>query len=230
MYDSDTRGIDFPITSDFEVDAEKSDAVEFRCPPNYDAVFAPPIGATAHIEENRANYQYQVGLSQSVKELRDDPDVKGGLSTGWIVSVPERFHISIIPDEVRQGGQIRNDFIRGWGRWQPSPDAPGKTIVFFRIEWSPSVEDGYSLLITDSGIHDYEEFTVFSHVIDADAFDQYLDIPVLFHTDGKFEFKHGHPFARVIPINRDVMRAETSFLPPEETSPNARDSNRDNAE
>jgi len=216
MRDLEERGVIYPSApDDSNRQKQQSDDVVLECPPKLRKSMSPPVAAESHIEDKRVNYGPTISLNSDITQLLDHPEIRDGLSSGWIIPLQQFLKLELTPNGTEETGRHIWDMVQNTLRRTDPETGENQTIVTIRTYWVPDVTDGMSLLVTNPYFVDDDDYTVLTTIIDPDKIPMYIDVPILFRNLGEINLESNTPIAQVIPVPRSLLRAETRIVPPE---------------
>jgi len=211
---NERTGVEFPIESEYDTDARKSDRVKMLLDPNYRPTVVDPIGSEAHLEEKTFNYQYGTSLSREFVELLDDDPVADAMGVGWNLTLPDflQFDIDETGEFEERGGTVFPVILKGFPF---SIDGEEYACLIIRLPFTAQLEKGYTLLVKEPAIWNSQEYgnpnitnnmTVLTYLTHLNEAPHFIDIPILFEPGNSYMLPHGLSIAQIIPLHYNHMK------------------------
>ncbi len=185
-----------------------SDTIEFLCREKDVDVIPEPIPANKVLPDWYRNLEGKLGPGTEQSTVKRCMPFLDALSMGWII--PLAAEVDMESEEFGKAKYkwgFRDDLISGHSPDQLGGDehpAAGMPILKFHNYWAMRVPDGYSVLITAPLNRMEPRFQVFSGVVDADSYFNFVNFPFLWTQPGYHGvLEAGTPLVQVIPFKRD---------------------------
>lgn len=218
MFNLRDRGVNFPVHPDEdESSRSKSSRVVFACRNKYTDIYAAPLSASNHVENNRVEFYYETGLSDSVKKYVTDATVGDAMSSGWVLYTQSDIEFCFTDPST-----THDDIIFGGGDVEtvtPIHNAgleQYQYIVTIDLKWVPIItDDDTLLLVTQPEFASYDGVSVLSKIIDPQNIPLELSVTLLVGEGEHVNLNYGYPIVKVIPLSKNIIQTDAEIVPPD---------------